>query len=57
MKPVCSRPYPVTRVHEVMFKKEVKIIVILGVLEEANDSEWGAPHFAQPKAKRVVSDY
>ena len=24
----------------------------MGVLEEENDSEWGAPSFAQPKAKR-----
>ena len=35
---VCSRPYPLPRVHEEMFRKEVKIMVLLGVLEEANDS-------------------
>ena len=33
----------------------------LGVIEEANDSEWGAPSFAQPKAKtnrfRFLSDF
>ena len=34
-----------------MFKNKVKIIVSLGVLEEVNDSEQGAPSFAQPKAK------
>ena len=44
-----------------MYKKEVKILVRLGVLEEANDSEWGAPSFAQPKTKtnlaRFLSDF
>ena len=34
-----------------MSVKEVKTLVNLGVLEEANDSEWGAPSFSQPKAK------
>ena len=33
-----------------MFRKEVKRLVKLGVLEDANDSEWGAPSFAEPKA-------
>ena len=32
-KPVCSRPYPVPKVHETMFKKEVKRLMRLGVLE------------------------
>ena len=50
-KPVVSRPYTVLRVHKAMFRKEVKIIVKLGVTEEANDLEWGAHSFAQPKAK------
>ena len=34
-----------------MFKKEVKRLISSVVLEEDNDSEWGAPYFAQPKAK------
>ena len=42
-KPVCSQPYPVPRVHEAMFRKEVERLVNLGVLEEANNSEWRAP--------------
>ena len=50
-KPLCSRPYPVPRVHEAIFRKEVEKLVRLGILEEANDSEWGVPLFAQPKAK------
>ena len=44
-----------------MPRKEVKRLVILRVLEEANDSEWGAPSFAQPKEKtncvRFLSDF
>ena len=49
--PVCSCPYPVQRVHEAIFRKEVERLVKLGVLEELNDSEWGSPSFAQPKPK------
>ena len=59
--PVCSRPYPVPRVHKAMFRKEVEILVNLGVLEKENNSEWGATYFAQPKAKtnrvRFISDF
>ena len=51
-KPVWSRPYPVPKVQKTMFKKEVKRLVRLGVSEEENDSEWGEPYFAQPKAKK-----
>ena len=32
-------------------KKGAERLVILGVPEYANDSEWGALYFAQPKAK------
>ena len=32
-------------------KKEVERSVILGVLEIANDLEWEAPSFSQPKHK------
>ena len=50
-KPRFSRLYPVTKVHEKMFKKEVERLFLLGVLEVANDSEWGSPSVAQPKHK------
>ena len=44
-----------------MFKKEFERIVLLGVTEVVNDSEWGAPSFAEPKPKskrvRLLSDY
>ena len=32
-----------------MFKNEVERLVLLGVLEVANSSNWGAPSFSQPK--------
>ena len=34
-----------------MFKKEMGILVLLGVLEKSNDSEWWAPYFAHTKPK------
>ena len=54
--PVCLCPYPVPRVHEKIFRKEYESLVKLDVLEEANYSEWGTPHFSQPKTKtnRVI---
>ena len=57
--PICSRPYPLLKVHEEIFKNEVERLVILVVIEVANDLEWGAPSFAQPKPKsnRVMYDY
>ena len=60
-KPICSQPYPVPKVHEEIFKKEVERLVLLGVFGVANDSEWGATYFAQPKPKsnqvRFLSDF
>ena len=32
VKPICSRPYSVPKLHEGIFKKEVDILVLLGVL-------------------------
>ena len=31
--------------------KKVEILVLPGLLERANYSEWGTPYFAQPKPK------
>ena len=43
-----------------MFKKEVERLVLLGFLKVINDSEWGAPYFAETKPKsnraRFLSD-
>ena len=41
-------------------KRKIERLIKLGVPEEENDSEWGAPFFAQPKVKtnhvRFLSD-
>ena len=42
VKPICSRPYLVPKVHKEMFQNEVEHLVLLGVLEVANDLEWEA---------------
>ena len=34
-----------------IFFKDVGHLVLIGVLEIANDLEWGAPYFSQPKPK------
>ena len=51
VKPICLRPYPVPKLHEEIFKKEVACLFLIGVLEVTNDSERGPPSFAQPKPK------
>ena len=35
-KSIYSRPYPLTKVHKEMFKDKVERLVIIGVLERAN---------------------
>ena len=44
-----------------MFKKAVEFLVLLVLLEETYDSEWGSPSFTQykPKSNRVrfLSDF
>ena len=36
VKPICSRPYPVPKIQEEVLKKEVEILVLIGVLEISN---------------------
>ena len=35
-----------------MFKKYLECLVILGVLEKSNESEWGDPYFLHPKPNK-----
>ena len=46
-----SKPYPVPKVHKEILKKEMGLLVLLGVLKKSNDSEWKDPSFAKPKPK------
>ena len=34
-----------------MFKNKVESLVLMGVLEKTNDSEWEIPYFSQPRPK------
>ena len=38
-KLICSRTYPVTKLHKEMFKKEVECLVLLVLLKQKYDSE------------------
>ena len=46
--PICLLPYPLPKVHKEIFKQEVENLVVLEVLELANDLEWVAPSFVKP---------
>ena len=37
-----------------MLKKEIKCSERMGVIERANDYEWGEPYFEQPKKTNIV---
>ena len=48
-RPKHSKPYPVPKAYEKVTKKECMIFCDIGVLKEANHSQWAAPSFVQPK--------
>ena len=53
-KPFHASPFPVPQVHEATLRKEVDRLVMLGVLERDNSSEWAAPTFIIPKKNKTV---
>ena len=58
--PHSQRYYPMPHIHKETFKKEIKRLVQLGVLERVTESEWGSPTFIIPKKDgtvRVISDF
>ena len=59
-RPKHSKPYPVPKAYEKVTKKECMKFCDIGVLEEANHSQWAAPSFVQPKKTgdvRVLTDF
>ena len=48
---MCLIPYTVPKVHKELFKREVKILIVLGILDKYKNSECGSPSFVQPKLK------
>ena len=60
IKPHQSRPYPVPKIHESVFKAELDRLVRIGVLSPCGRSEWIAGSFVIPKKDgrvRWISDF
>ena len=53
-EPHSQRHYPIPHVHKETFKKELKRLIKLGVLERVQESEWGSPTFIIPKKNNTV---
>ena len=45
----------ITKVKQKMFKKEVENLILMRVLENPNDSEWGVPYFTNTKPKKSIT--
>ena len=59
-KPYHARAFPVPRIYDASFKREIERLCKLGVLRKVNHSEWGAPSFIIPKKNgtvRFLSDF
>ena len=59
--PYHGKPYPVTVHSRDKFKKELKCLISLGILEKDSNSPWAAPSFAIPKKNpnevRFLTDF
>ena len=48
-KPFFSKPYKIPQAYRKKVKKEVDILIKIGLLTRITESEWGAPSFVIPK--------
>ena len=53
-EPYHGKPFPVPRIHELMFKQELDRIEYLKVIKKINRSQWGAPTILIPKKDSTV---
>lgn len=59
-KPYATRPYPVPKIYDSKFKKEIQRFIDLDILERTLNSEWAAPAFLIPKKDggvRFICDF
>ena len=54
VKPFHGRPFLVPRIHRESLKKEVYLMVKLGILKWEGESEWAFPSFIFPKSNQMV---
>ena len=52
--PYHTKPFPIPKIHEVTFKKEVNRLIKIGVLKKINNFQWSAPTFMIPKIKSNI---
>jgi hypothetical protein len=53
-EPYHVRPFPVPRIHELTFLKELDRLLQVGMLKKVNCSQWGAPTFTIAKKDGTV---
>ena len=55
-----GKPFPVSRIHEILFKQELDRLEYIKVIKKVNRYQWGAPAFIIPKKDstvRFISDF
>ena len=55
-----AKPFPIPKLHELTFKKEVDKLIKIGALKKIINSQWVAPTFIIPKKNgtvRLITDF
>ena len=53
-EPYHVKPFPVPRIHELMFKQEIDRLAAIKVIKKVNLFQWGAPTFLIPNKYSTV---